>query len=425
MADRIEAIAEAIFRARNPGAVNVPWDTIVNDYLKEEYRRDARAAEAVLASREEPLREQFERSKRDWAINEEALMNACDCIRGFNFLFDGEGNLKEHYQDQLSVTLEKAKLFPNDWKIDAAMKLKARPGSILAEAALASPFHPKTEPSSNYVSEVRLGATMKCQSCGSQQWPQCPTCGAMMVAKYSLPNVLRIAQKYVHAPEQRLQDFLNRALDTIWNRLENGEPAQPLAGRDEAERARINEVAAASDRLPMPSVSTQPDIPELKPCPFCGSKNIDAEGWAGKRNGEDDGELVYGPACDDCGAAAGEVGKTTEENIAAWNTRSLEARLETQLAEHFKHVQQFLTDMYATMIDPVEASGLKVAELCALLLKQATEDRQRLYDLQAENARLKAPVSDEEWTKWPSIAGTRMAYRADVDALLSQRERSK
>jgi hypothetical protein len=36
---------------------------------------------------------------------------------------------------------------------------------------------------SGYVSEVHRGMTMRCQSCGTEQWPQCPTCGAMMVEK--------------------------------------------------------------------------------------------------------------------------------------------------------------------------------------------------------------------------------------------------
>lgn len=54
---------------------------------------------------------------------------------------------------------------------------------------------------------------------------------------------------------------------------------------------------------------------ELNPCPFCGSRNIDAEGW---RNSEG----VTGPACDDCGASAGSVSQDSTANIAAWNTRS-------------------------------------------------------------------------------------------------------
>lgn len=54
--------------------------------------------------------------------------------------------------------------------------------------------------------------------------------------------------------------------------------------------------------------------PLLKPCPFCGSKNIDPHGWAS--------EYASGPACDDCGASAGSVSGSDEDNIAAWNTRA-------------------------------------------------------------------------------------------------------
>ena len=46
----------------------------------------------------------------------------------------------------------------------------------------------------------------------------------------------------------------------------------------------------------------------LKPCPFCGGKNIDPSFWA--RN---DGKS--GPGCDDCGATA--------DSVEAWNTRAV------------------------------------------------------------------------------------------------------
>lgn len=42
------------------------------------------------------------------------------------------------------------------------------------------------------------------------------------------------------------------------------------------------------------------EAPELKPCPFCKSVNVSAEGWM--RN---DGKT--GPACDDCGGSADTV----------------------------------------------------------------------------------------------------------------------
>ena len=53
---------------------------------------------------------------------------------------------------------------------------------------------------------------------------------------------------------------------------------------------------------------------ELLPCPFCGSHDIDAEGWASSDSA--------GPACDNCGALAGQTGKSFVENVVAWNTRA-------------------------------------------------------------------------------------------------------
>lgn len=45
----------------------------------------------------------------------------------------------------------------------------------------------------------------------------------------------------------------------------------------------------------------------LLPCPFCGSTNVDPEGWASTER--------KGPACDDCGASA--------ETVERWNSRPL------------------------------------------------------------------------------------------------------
>lgn len=50
---------------------------------------------------------------------------------------------------------------------------------------------------------------------------------------------------------------------------------------------------------------------ELKPCPFCGSNDIDPNGCASQLS--EFGPLVTRPACDNCGA-------TTD---ASWNTRAV------------------------------------------------------------------------------------------------------
>lgn len=51
---------------------------------------------------------------------------------------------------------------------------------------------------------------------------------------------------------------------------------------------------------------------KLSACPFCGSAEVDPEGWA-SHNPETD-ERRVGPACDDCGASA--------ESVEAWNRRA-------------------------------------------------------------------------------------------------------
>lgn len=51
---------------------------------------------------------------------------------------------------------------------------------------------------------------------------------------------------------------------------------------------------------------------ELKACPFCGSANVDPEGWAA--TDQTGGNYRTGPCCDDCGASA--------DSVERWNTRA-------------------------------------------------------------------------------------------------------
>jgi hypothetical protein len=62
----------------------------------------------------------------------------------------------------------------------------------------------------------------------------------------------------------------------------------------------------------MTPIDTPAGQVELKPCPFCGSKDIDPAGWMSAADS--------GPACDDCGASAGTI--NGRDNLAAWNTRA-------------------------------------------------------------------------------------------------------
>lgn len=76
-------------------------------------------------------------------------------------------------------------------------------------------------------------------------------------------------------------------------------------------------ITAEKVRAPKESAMTTSNV-ELLPCPFCGSDSIDEMGWASTDSA--------GPACDDCGASAGGVARTLQDNIAAWNRRATAAK---------------------------------------------------------------------------------------------------
>ena len=67
---------------------------------------------------------------------------------------------------------------------------------------------------------------------------------------------------------------------------------------------------------------------ELKNCPFCGSTDIDPEGWM-------NGEGKKGPVCNNCGASA--------DSIDWWNTRA-SVNKDKLPAKHCEWVKQEGTD---------------------------------------------------------------------------------
>jgi Lar family restriction alleviation protein len=104
---------------------------------------------------------------------------------------------------------------------------------------------------------------------------------------------------------------------------------------------------------------------ELLPCPFCGSTNIDAEGWSSTDSA--------GPACDDCGASAGAVSKSLQENIAEWNRRAPTAYAATRRERIATAAMQGLVakieipvvvtaDVYARKVRDIASVALDVAD---------------------------------------------------------------
>lgn len=77
-------------------------------------------------------------------------------------------------------------------------------------------------------------------------------------------------------------------------------------GQIDEEEHHDNDICVAAFQ-PLAGLDAGPE-PDLLPCPFCGSPNVDPRGWAGN-----DGS--HGPACDDCCGSA--------QTVELWNSRPL------------------------------------------------------------------------------------------------------
>jgi len=88
-------------------------------------------------------------------------------------------------------------------------------------------------------------------------------------------------------------------------------------------------------------------VSELLPCPFCGSTDIDPEGWATTGG-------IAGPACNGCQASVGTALNGTAENIAAWNRRA-----------RYSHLPPALSTIEAGPGAPSLQSALRRAEAYA------------------------------------------------------------
>jgi hypothetical protein len=93
---------------------------------------------------------------------------------------------------------------------------------------------------------------------------------------------------------------------------------------------------------------------------------------------------------------------TRIEALKAAESSLAEAREKFEM--HTNEVGKFLSEMYATMIDPLDDGNIKVAEMCKLLLATAREQREQLRDVaaaQAENARLRRErdAAEKRWAQ--------------------------
>jgi hypothetical protein len=90
-------------------------------------------------------------------------------------------------------------------------------------------------------------------------------------------------------------------------------------------------------------MTNENETPELLPCPFCGSSEVNPEGWYRMTTRVFGGDcVVLGLACDECGSSA--------KTIDAWNTRAdladkrieeLEAQLAAMTAERDRLEQRY------------------------------------------------------------------------------------
>lgn len=104
---------------------------------------------------------------------------------------------------------------------------------------------------------------------------------------------------------------------------------------------------------------------ELLPCPFCGSKNIDAKGWASTDRS--------GPACDDCGGSA--------DTVELWNSRpaqgtpspaQVEAGAIAILAE-LTNGTQLHGAVWADQPETVKEHWLRCSRVCLISALPSTE----------------------------------------------------
>jgi hypothetical protein len=118
-------------------------------------------------------------------------------------------------------------------------------------------------------------------------------------------------------------------------------------------------------------------------CEYCASVSA-AQAFLTRLDGE--GQRVEDPAFD---AALAKVIRERMPGLASDAGDDWQAKFKG----HTEAVQGFLAEMLA-VYDPCASGEMHVRDICAFLVKQATDDRQRFYDQEAELTRQKAEQSD-------------------------------
>lgn len=109
-------------------------------------------------------------------------------------------------------------------------------------------------------------------------------------------------------------------------------------------------------------MNQQDEREKLLPCPFCGSKNIDAKGWASTDRS--------GPACDDCGGSA--------DTVELWNSRPAQGVPKPfgEVLDEMDHQAKY----QPATVDPKREQELRIQALGAALSRRDWPATERAYE---------------------------------------------
>jgi len=144
---------------------------------------------------------------------------------------------------------------------------------------------------------------------------------------------------------------------------------------------------------------------------------------------KDEDPLQHGRNC------SGEIPGREDECTCGLKWRLQLAAAEKKFREHTQAVSGFLSEMYATMVDPVDEINMKVEDLCALLLQRARDDREAAKRAQQMRASAKYEWCAGDYGNWrlvqilcdisPHAIDSASAKRAEVEAEINQSLRER